>query len=487
MSNKINILIKKAIHYINKNQITIAEKIFKDLNADHPNNLIIYTYLIPILINQNKINESELYALKFYKDSNQSEVSTIYMGLINFKLNKLQESLNFFEQVLNMNSNNYDAIVNKGVILFKLNNNFKSMKYLERAIKLNPKNPIGHVSYAAVLEDESKMEEAVYHLKKAIDLNPSDFESIHALSLIQLYSKDYSNGWKNYDLRWFKKDLVYRYNNIPKLKNLLNVRGKKILIWYEQGFGDTLNFSRYVKLLANMGALITFEVQKPLFTLYKNNFEIKVTDKVNTDEYDYQAPLISLIQFFGIEDSTIKLDQYIKSEQSKILFWKNKLQPSTKKTNIGIAISGNEHHLKEKRRQINLNFFLSLLSFCKIYLIQKNISDNQHQLVKQNNDIVYLGDDKDWQDFNDTSAIIDNMDLIISIDTSLIHLSGLMNKKSLLLLAKPNDWRWAEDNKKCPKWYESVHIIRQKNKNNWQEIFSDVEKFIKNFKKNNDE
>ena len=487
MKNKIDHLIQKGIDYLNKNQIVLAEKIFKDLILDNPDNFIIYSYLIPILINQNKIEESQKYALTFYQKSNQTEISSLYMGVIYFKLNKLKESLNFFESVLNKNFNNYDALVNKGVILFKLNKNLESMKYLEYAIKLKPNNPIGYVSYAAVLEDESKIEQSANYLKKAINLNPKDFESIHALSLLQLYNQEYIQGWKNFDLRWFKKDLDYKYKGIPELKNLLNIKGKKILIWYEQGFGDTLNFTRYVELLIQMGALVTFEVQKPLLSLYKNNFEIEVTDLVKKNDYDYQAPLMSLIKLFGVEDSTIKLNKYIKSKDSKILFWKNKLQLSTSKINIGIAISGNANHLKEKRRQINLEYFLDFLSFCKIYLIQRNITESQHQLVTENKDLVYLGDKKDWQDFDDTSAIVNNMDLIVSIDTSLIHLSGSMNKKSLLLLAKPNDWRWAKDNTKCPKWYDSVHIIRQKNRNNWQEILGEVENFIKNISTKNSE
>ena len=127
---------------------------------------------------------------------------------------------------------------------------------------------------------------------------------------------------------------------------------------------------------------------------------------------------------------------------------------------------------------------LSLQSYCKLYLIQKELYKEDVSIARNNDDILFLGDNKSWIDFNDTCAIVDNMDLIVSIDTSLIHLAGSINKKSLLLLSKPADWRWTENYNKIPNWYDSLIAIRQTEKNSWDTAVKGIENFIKSYQLN---
>ena len=108
------------------------------------------------------------------------------------------------------------------------------------------------------------------------------------------------------------------------------------------------------------------------------------------------------------------------------------------------------------------------MKLCKIFIIQKELNQNDLIFSEQNEEIIFLGKDKNWTDFKDTSAIVENMDLIITIDTSLVHLAASMNKETILLLSKPSDWRWSENNKTLPNWYDSLTVIRQNEKNSWQ-------------------
>ena len=161
-------------------------------------------------------------------------------------------------------------------------------------------------------------------------------------------------------------------------------------------------------------------------------------------------------------------------------FWKNRLFLSENKINLGISISGNKNHIKDKRRKINLDYFLNLMDFCNIYLIQKDLYEDDRKILKKNRLINYLGDDKSWIDFEDTSAIVKNMDVIVSIDTSLIHLSASMQKKSFLILSKPADWRWSKENIGEPRWYNNLKIIRQKDKGSWQSVMNELYSELKN-------
>ena len=176
-------------------------------------------------------------------------------------------------------------------------------------------------------------------------------------------------------------------------------------------------------------------------------------------------------------------EKYFECNENKFLFWKKKLSLSKDKINIGLSVSGNINHKKEYRRKISLEKFSKFTDKFRIFLIQKEISSEDKLVVDQNNEIIFLGDDKDWSDFSDTSAMVENMDIIISIDSSLIHLSGAMNKKSYLLLSNPADWRWGQKNRDNTYWYDSVKLIRQKTPKIWNEVIEKLYSSLLNLKK----
>ena len=474
MNKELKELITEGINYINKSDWESAESIFFNLIKKYTNNITFYTYLIPCLIKQNKIDDALKFAKDFYLLSNKSEISINYLGIINFKNKNYIDSINYFNRVLEINNNNYDALVNKGFALLKLNNISEAKGIFYQAIKINPQNPIAYTNYAAALEEEANIEDSKKYLQKAIKLNCNDYHSIHSLSLLQLLTLDFSNGWKNYELRWYHPDFKNKYTNIPKLNTLKNLDGKKILIWSEQGLGDTLNFSRYVKSLIKLKADVTFEVQKPLVSFFKKNFNCNINE-TDKNAYDFQTPLLSLPYIFQTsEKNIIAADPYLHADDQKVLFWKNELKLSKDKINLGIAISGNQNHLKEKRRSVDLSRFVDFIKYCKIFIIQKNSTTDIEKNINNFEDVLYLGANKNWEDFSDTSAIVTNMDLIISIDTSLIHLAGSMNKKSILLLSKPSDWRWGLNEKNSIKWYDSVRILRQDKVGDWEKPIKDA-------------
>ena len=299
------------------------------------------------------------------------------------------------------------------------------------------------------------------------------------MSLAQLAIGDFVNGWKNYDLRWKKRNKNYKYAHIPNLESLNDINEKKILIWCEQGLGDTIQFSRYVDLLITKGAEVTFEVQSPLANFFKNNFDCEIIDSKTNKKFDFQLPLLSLPKLFGMTlENTLKLNKYLKCKIEKKSFWLDELSLSSDKLNIGIAISGNPKQASEYRRKIDLINFVPLLKYSKIYLVQKEIAKEQEEILLKNKDIIFLGDNKNWENFDDTSAIIDNLDIVISVCTSIVHLSGAMNKKTILLLSKPADWRWGLNEDTSPKWYESVDIIRQNEIRKWDTVINKLKNKI---------
>lgn len=469
MNKKINDFIQSGISEFNKKNFIKAEKIFIEILREYPEGIMVYTYLIPILIYQNKYNEAANYSQKLFNLNKKSEIGLVYLGIINFKLSNFEKSLNNLNDALKINSKSVDALINIGATLHKLERNSEALASVQKAIGFNNKNSIAYHTLGSIYESEAKFNDAIVSFKKAILINPNDYESIHGLSLIQLSKKNYSAGWANYEARWLRGNMKFRYPDIKKLVSLKGIENKKILIWHEQGFGDTIQFSRYVSLLIKLKAIVVFEVQQQLLSFLKDQIDCDVIEKAESKDFDFQSPLLSVPKLFSIDGNDIPSPRpYFKCNRERYLYWKSLLFLSKEKINIGIAISGNPNHYREEKRRIHLESFLPLMKLCKIFIIQKELNQNDLIFSEQNEEIIFLGKDKNWTDFKDTSAIVENMDLIITIDTSLVHLAASMNKETILLLSKPSDWRWSENNKTLPNWYDSLTVIRQNEKNSWQ-------------------
>ena len=225
--------------------------------------------------------------------------------------------------------------------LRKLGKNEKAIKYFNEAANVNNKRSIVFYNLGSIWEEECDLDKAITNYRKAISINSRDYESIHAISLCQLTMQNYQDGFKNYELRWLKNNFEsYRHEKIARLESIDSISEKKILIWYEQGLGDTIQFSRYINLLINLGAKVTFEVQEPLLNFLKRQFNCEVTLDASRNNFDFQCPLMSLPYLFNTNIQNIpKINQYFKCDDEKVKSWRNILNLSKSKKNIGIAIS----------------------------------------------------------------------------------------------------------------------------------------------------
>ena len=485
MKDKLNKYVIEGTNYFKQNNFSQASLIFKKALKKFPDQYALYTYLIPCLINQYKYEEALIYAKKFHQTNTMLEFSSIYLGIIYFQTTQLNLSLQYFDKVLNINSENYNALVNKAAALNKLDRNLEAKQLLDKALTIDPSGSVAYRNYAAIYEDDFELKKAEEFYIKAIQINKKDHQSIFALSQMQLSNKNYEEGWRNFEHRWLKGTMNYRFSQIRRLTNLNDIEGKKILVWHEQGLGDTIQFSRYVRHLIQLGANIVFEVQKPLIKFLRLQFDCEVTGEISDTNFDYQSPLLSLPLLFRNEKENFKFaGPFFYCSLEKVNAWKERLNLSKHKLNLGITISGNTKQINEDRRKIPLDYFIDFLEFSKIFIIQKDISNLELDLIKQHDDLIFLGNDKNWENMTDTSAILQNMDFLVSIDTSIIHLAGSMNKDCLLLLSKPAEWRWAQSNENMPKWYESVRVIRQSKRRDWDTILNAVNIVLKEQFKN---
>ena len=295
------------------------------------------------------------------------------------------------------------------------------------------------------------------------------------MSLCLLKLKDLTKGFQLYETRWLiKKAEKKKYTNIPLATDISQIFNKKILIWQEQGLGDTIQFSRFVIDLNKYSKNITLVVHKKLKDLLSyisplvRVIEYDLLD-LEKEKFDFQLPICSLPKFLEIKK--IEDISYYKLQLPK----KNIRNLDYNILNIGLAWSGNPNYPKDEYRSIPFKYFKRILNFNKtnFYKLSKDLRI-QELLDYNSYNIIDLGD----KDFSDLSHLVKDLDLVISSDTSIIHLSGILGINSILLLNFNSDWRWFDCYKTTP-WYPSVKIIKQKKLNDWEYVFDQLYDEIK--------
>ncbi len=400
---------------------------------------------------------------------------------------RFEDALNSIEFALTTNPNSIDALISKGAALQGLARFEDALRTYDRALELAPKHAGVFSNRGNTLSELGRYSEAIKDFDSSLSLDPKSDNALWNKSLVSLLLGDFKTGWNLYESRWKKAHPdTYLFPERPALEDLRDVGGKNIVVWCEQGLGDTIQFSRYVKQLQALNATVTFLVQKSLLKLISKNFTCKVIDGSDVGaikNFEYHVPIMSLPRLFHTNLTNIPEDgPYIKAGDGPKDAWRQRLDLSSKKLNIGLAISGNPKQVRNHIRSINIENLLPILGEANFFLIQKEVSPRDREIIKSEDRIHFLGNQ--IGDFTDTAAILANMDIVVSVCTSLIHLAGAMGFPSYLLSAWTPDWRWSLHRADSP-WYPSVKILRQQRPGDWPSVVTALGSELNNVLKPN--
>jgi hypothetical protein len=315
-------------------------------------------------------------------------------------------------------------------------------------------------------------------------LEPDYVEAHWNDGLRLLLTGNLEQGWRAYEWRkQLSEPVAARTYPQPLWLGEQDISGKTLFIHWEQGFGDTIQFCRYAKLAETRGATVVMEVQRVLLGLLRRlspTIELITPDKTPAS-FDYHCPLMSLPLAFGTTLETIPVEQhYLESEVASRAKWSARLEadspgPKTK-PRIGIAWSGSPTHHHDHLRSIGLATCLPLFNLNADWVcLHKEIRDADRAALKLVNGLKFFGDELD--DFNDTAALVDLMDLVISVDTGVAHLAGAMGKPVWILLPFSPDWRWLLDRDDSP-WYPSAKLFRQPRPGDWADVIDQVSRAL---------
>jgi len=291
-----------------------------------------------------------------------------------------------------------------------------------------------------------------------------------------LLTGDFGRGWIEYEWRRKGASTGPSRRDFPQPLWLgdKKIADKTILLHSEQGFGDTIQFCRYVPLVAARGARVVLEVEQPLRDLLTGLAgATRVTAKGNPlPDFDLQCSLLSLPLAFRTQLETIPSAMpYLRAPDQALLKWGTRL-PAKRRPRIGIAWAGNSKHIRDRERSIDLRCLLPLLDVDATFVsLQKEVGATDTATLRESADIIHFGHELDG--FSDTAALISHLDLVISVDTAVAHLAGGLGKPVWILLAHVPDWRWLLDRDDSP-WYPTARLFRQSETREWDSIIKRV-------------
>ncbi|MCT7968070.1 tetratricopeptide repeat protein [Laspinema sp. D1] len=455
-----------AAHH--RGDLTAAERLYRQVLEQMPNHPVALTNWGMLLKSQGNCAE----AVACYHQAlpyAPQEVGLHYnLGNALWELGKREAAIAQFHRVIVLQSNHVDGYNNLGMVLHELGELEPAIPHFEQAVALNPNYAQGYNNLGLVLHDLGKVEEAIACYNTALRLQPDYSEAHNNRGIALLIQGDLRQGFREYEWRW-------RVKAAPDLPPIpapfwdgSDLRGKTILLHAEQGLGDCIQFVRYAALLVQRGGRVVALVNQPLVRLFESVPGIARVSAYWSDlaPIDVWIPLLSLPHILGTTLATVpgEVPYLTPTHLAPVILD----APGLK---VGIVWAGNPQHKGDRTRSCPLRYFLPLLNIPGVewYSLQKG--QEETRIRQQNLPIEDLA--PHLQDLADTAAVIAQLDLVITVDTSVAHLAGALGKPVWVALSYAPDWRWLLNRTDSP-WYPTMRLFRQEERGDWQGVFDEV-------------
>ena len=349
----------------------------------------------------------------------------------------------------------------------------------EASQALQPGSADAIATIAGIRYVQGRTDEARAAFGAVLALSPGEPVARTTLAMMQLADGDFAAGLAGFEARFDLPQLAAFRTQGTRLPPLSagSVSGKRVLLAAEQGQGDTLQFVRYARLLAERGATVLLEVQAPLVRLMEAMPGIAGVSAQGSPppQADFSCPMMSLALAFDTRvDSIPAAVPYIAVPADRREAWRARLgAPTTGRRRIGLCWSGNPGFSADRFRSIELALLQPLLADPRlaVHLVQTDIRDGDDAVVATAPGVVDLR--RELRDFADTAAVIEQLDLVISVDTAVAHLAGALGRPVWILLPYGADWRWLQDRNDSP-WYPTARLFRQTTMGDWTPVLAAV-------------
>lgn len=365
----------------------------------------------------------------------------------------------------------------------------EALQVLGEALRLKPDDPSLHINLGTVLLDLDRFDEALAAHCKALEIEPNNALAMWNKAMVLLATGKLKEGFEAYEARLRVKDLIPDPDYGKPKWDGSDLNGRTIFLHAEQGFGDTIQFARYIPMLHASDCRVIVQCPRPLHSLLEGQLPIEqlLGGGDPLPEFDVHCSLPSLPYRFGTTLDTIPADvPYLRADPRRVDEFAERIRRGDKETGrqgaqtqvvspsplkVGLAWAGNPLHRQDKHRSIPFNVLSPLFDLPDIRFFSLQKGPAAEALPSEISNLT------DWtadlNNFGDTAALIANLDLVIAVDTVVVHVAGAMRKPAWVLLAVPTDWRWMLDRPDTP-WYPSLRLFRQPRRHDWTSIINKV-------------
>lgn len=389
-------------------------------------------------------------------------------------MERFEEAVSVYDRLLRVLPECGPAWHNRGNALMEMCRWEEAIASYRAALRFMPSFAEAYVTIATALQALGKPYEAMASCHRALAIDPNCAEAHWNLALALLQTGEYRQGWEEFRWRWKKRGYTSTLRTFPQPEwDGAPFPGKKILIYCEQAFGDSIQFARFLPLVAQRGGKVIVECPSPLRTIMESVKGVAgvVSPGDNPPPFDLHLPLMTLPRIFDTQLASIpKETPYILPSLERLAKWSSRFL-DTRSFRVGIVWAGRKKPDPNRTCPFSNLLPLADISGVSFYSLQMRCAMWGMERAEEGIGLIDFTSDID--DFADTAALIANLDLVISIDTAVAHLSGALGKETWVLLPKAADWRWMLERDDSP-WYPTMRLFRQRSPGDWQGIVKRV-------------
>jgi tetratricopeptide (TPR) repeat protein len=401
-------------------------------------------------------------------------------GVTLHELARYDAALHSYDRVLELQPDNAEAYNSRGMTLQAMQRGAEALASYDRAIALDPQYADACCNRGVLCYSLGRVDEALDGYQRAIALQPGHVPAHLNMAILKLLAGDYDEGWNLYEWRWKGvQENVIRYFPQPLWLGEQPISGKTLLIYAEQGFGDFIQICRYVEMVEALGAKVVIEAPGALAPLAASlKGRPRVVERGRPlPSFDLQCPIMSLPLAFKTTVGTIPASvPYLYVDADRQKKWQRKLGARTR-PRVGLAWSGNVRLKTGQNRILPLDQLKPLLHLpVEFHALQKEFRPEDGATLAQCKELCLHPDD--LHDFADTAALIQEMDVVISVDTAVAHLAGALGKPLWVALPYVADWRWMQQRTDSP-WYPTATLFRQPALGDWASVVCAIEQRLR--------
>lgn len=480
----------RALEAQDQKQHEAALRHFNEAIAAQPTNWIAYTGLGNSLRALQHLDAAIASYTKAVEVAWREPKAWTQLGFGFHAQGRIDEALLCLGHAAKLDPVNADAQNNVAVVALAAERPFDAEKAARRAVSADDRHVRGRINLGRALKEQGRFAEAEGVYRGALALSPQDADARWNLGLLLLMTGQWEEGWRHYELRrWIPGQPVVA--PFAPLWDGRKLGGEKLLVQAEKGLGDTIQFARYLHLLkaaAGAGAVI-LECQPSLVRLMSRcaGVDTVVPSGGPLPHFDVRVPIMSLPLLLGIPNpAATEVPSYLTADPALVDLWRTRLRhgvaPMAVRRKIGIAWQGNRDYLADHHRSIPLAKLLPVLRRARdlgidVYSLQKGHGCEQVPLLPRDvavEDLASVLDEGAGRGaFVDTAAVISDLDLVITSDTSIPHLAGALGTPVWMMLSHLPDWRWGTTGVTSP-WYPSMRLFRQRQPGDWSGVVNEV-------------